>query len=139
MDRSKISVIKAEDDRKIQVKYLFQKEKEKRKLLRKQLLKKKRDYRMIKSVNHLFKILCCNMKPCAVQQMKYENWTPVLCGAEQFPVCPATGCLVSSAHFGKNIQIFKLCCIRGTIPVSRNGCVLGQPSGCLYIVSAFKK
>ncbi len=54
MDRSKISVIKAEDDRKIQVKYLFQKEKEKRKLLRKQLLKKERDYRMIKSVNHLF-------------------------------------------------------------------------------------
>ncbi len=97
------------------------------------------DHEFLNGRIHPFKILCCNMKPCAVQQMKYENWTPVLCGSEQFPVCPATGCLVSSAHFGKSIQIFKLCCIRGTIPVSRNGCVLGQPSGCLYIVSAFKK
>ena len=28
--------------------------------------------------------------------------------------------------FWQNIRTFKLCCIRETIPVSRNGCVLGQ-------------
>ena len=53
------------------------------------------------------------MNPCAVQQMKYEDWTPVLCVSEQFPVCPAIGCLALFVHIGKSIRIFKSCCIRG--------------------------